>query len=73
MAERPGHVTPDNTEGKSSYEHEQRMCRPDMDEPDQPDVQPRHDAASLIRPVPGAPDIQDDQEYSRCNGEMMPG
>ena len=73
MPECSGHVTPDDADCKSCCEHGQRMCRPDMDEPDQADMQPRHDAAALIRPVPGAPDVQDDQEDSRCNGEMMPG
>lgn len=72
MAEEGRHVATDNPYCQSSCEHRHHPSRPEMDEPDQADMQCCHQASSLIRPVAAPEDVEDDQGAAGGDGEMMP-
>lgn len=72
MAKESRHVAADNPHCQSSCEHRQHQFRPEMDKPEQTDMQCCHQASSLIRPVAASEDVEYDEGTAGGDGQMVP-
>ncbi|MDD2853787.1 MAG: hypothetical protein PHY09_18015 [Desulfuromonadaceae bacterium] len=73
MPESAGHMAADNTNCQCRCEKLRHKSRPEMNRSDQADMHRRSKASYLIWPVSGSDDIQEYQEASGYDGQMMPG